>query len=106
MIARRGQLRQDNQGGVERISETGHPAKTGNRDGTTMPIERGHLGQDHSDQRAGTGHLRQESQDRIVGRGQSQQNSFDKLLDIYSSSPDTKIIMYRIFGVLQSCEKI
>jgi hypothetical protein len=23
---------------------------------------------------------------------------------LYSSSPDTKIIMYRIFGVLQSCE--
>jgi hypothetical protein len=33
--------------------------RQGNRDGTTVPVEKGHLGQDHSDRIAGTGQSRQ-----------------------------------------------
>jgi hypothetical protein len=60
MIARRGQLRQDNQGGTTMEVSRGYlgqdiQLRQENGDGTTMPIERGHLEHDIWDRITRTG---------------------------------------------------
>ncbi len=46
-----------------------------NRVGTTVAVEIGHLGKDHSDRKAGTGQPGQDSRYRTSGTGQSGQDS-------------------------------
>jgi hypothetical protein len=50
-----------------------------NRVGTTVAVEIGHLGQDHSDRTSGTGHPGQDSRYRTAGTGQSGQDSLHSL---------------------------
>jgi hypothetical protein len=52
------------------MSGTGHLAKTVQRDGTTVPVERGHLEQNIRDRTTLTGPLGQDIQDRTVSKGQ------------------------------------
>jgi hypothetical protein len=67
------QLGQDSR---DNTAGTGHPGqqiqlRPHNWDGTTVPVEREHLGHDIWDMTSGTGPLRQDSWDRTPGTGQS-----------------------------------
>ncbi len=78
MTARTGQLRQDNRDGTTMAVERGYMGqdiqlRQGNQDGTTMPVERGHLGHDIWDRNTPTRQLGQDIWERTVGTGQSQQ---------------------------------
>jgi hypothetical protein len=62
-----------------------------NRVGTTVAVEIGHLGQDHSDRTAGTGQPVLDSRFRTAGTGQPGQDSRDKTVYTVGTGPYVQV---------------